>query len=214
MSRNQDKDLILRLAAELTGATTTAESPPSSLISNVNRLMEEKGFSSLLPYLQYVAENPDEHARLISALTIHTTSWFRENPHFVAFQEMLLETLQKKEVFNLWSAACSTGEEVYSFGLMLEEFRRVHPGFDYRILGTDIDPVSVEVARRACTRLSRSTSISAATSATCLKARAKPRASLPCPRKSEAAAPSMSTISGTPSRGRKVHFISASAGTS
>ncbi len=46
-------------------------------------------------------------------------------------------------------AACSTGEEVYSFALLLEEFRRVHPKFDYRILGTDIDGLSLATAERA-----------------------------------------------------------------
>jgi two-component system chemotaxis response regulator CheB len=107
------------------------------------------GVKSLAEYLDLVKANTTERGHLISALTIHTTSWFREYPHFVAFQEMLLDALEKNEIFKVWCAACSTGEEVYSFALVLEEFRRVHPQFDYQLLGTDIDPISVAVAERA-----------------------------------------------------------------
>nr|HMN68724.1 protein-glutamate O-methyltransferase CheR [Bdellovibrionales bacterium] len=149
MFSDKERALIFKLVEELTGATQTGDTRQDSLISNVERRMQDLGLPNLAAYLQYVEKNPGEVKNLVSALTIHTTSWFRENPHFVAFQKILLEALNKDEVFKVWCAACSTGEEVYSFALLLEEFRRVHPKFDYEVYGTDIDSVSIAVAERA-----------------------------------------------------------------
>lgn len=149
MLSEQDKKLILELSERLTGAAQSGKARQDSLVANVRRRMEELKLTSLIDYLQYVDSHPDEHSRMLSALTIHTTSWFRENPHFVIFQEYLFRAIEKKEVFKIWCSACSTGEEAYSFALILEEFRRFHPEFDYRVYGSDIDPISVAEAQRA-----------------------------------------------------------------
>lgn len=149
MISDKDRALIYKLIEELTGAMPAADTRQDSLINNVERRLRALGISTVVEYLKHVEGSPPEFAQLVSSLTIHTTSWFRENPHFVAFQEILLEALEKNEVFKVWCAACSTGEEVYSFALVLEEFRRVHPNFEYRILGTDIDAVSIAAAERA-----------------------------------------------------------------
>lgn len=149
MFSDLDRKLIFQLATELTGAGQTGQARQEALALNLQRRIDELGLHSLVEYLRYVDANPNEHAHLVSALTIHTTSWFRENPHFVRFQEILLTALQRSEVFKVWCAGCSTGEEVYSFALVLEEFRRVNPQFDYRLLGTDVDPLSIQKAQRA-----------------------------------------------------------------
>lgn len=149
MFSDKDRTLIQKLVEELTGATQTADTRQDALANNLARRIQELGLKSMDAYMKYVEGNKNEFAHLVSSLTIHTTSWFRENPHFVAFQEILLDAVKKPEVFKVWCAACSTGEEVYSFALMLEEFRRVHPQFDYRVYGTDIDAVSLVNAERA-----------------------------------------------------------------
>lgn len=141
--------LVLKMAEELTGASQTGETRTGSIISNVERRMRDCECETLTEYIQRVESDPDEKKNLISALTIHTTAWFRENPHFVKFHEILLEALDRRETYKVWCAACSTGEEVYSFAIVLEEFRKIYPRFDYRIYGSDIDPVSIETAERA-----------------------------------------------------------------
>ena len=149
MLSDSDKNHIYKLVEELTGASRSGESGQETLVVNVERRMQQLNLTQLVDYLRVVSTDPVEFMNLLNMLTIHTTSWFRENPHFVAFQEILLEVVKKNEVFKVWCAACSTGEEVYSFALMLEEFRKVHPKFDYRILGTDIDAVSLRTAEQA-----------------------------------------------------------------
>jgi chemotaxis protein methyltransferase CheR len=39
---------------------------------------------------------------------------------------------------SLWSAGCSTGEEPYTLAIVLSEYAKTHPGFRFKILGTDI----------------------------------------------------------------------------
>eukprot|EP00903_Cladosiphon_okamuranus_P002593 g2591.t1 len=46
----------------------------------------------------------------------------------------------------VWSGASSTGEEIYTAGMVLEEFRKSRPGFEYRIVGTDVSDRVVEIA--------------------------------------------------------------------
>jgi chemotaxis methyl-accepting protein methylase len=141
---------VLKMAEELTGASQTGETRTGSIISNVERRMRECECDTLAEYVIRVESDPEEKNNLISALTIHTTAWFRENPHFVKFHEILLDVLDRKQTFNVWCAACSTGEEVYSFAIVLEEFRKVYPRFEYRIYGSDIDPVFDRNSRACC----------------------------------------------------------------
>jgi two-component system chemotaxis response regulator CheB len=86
----------------------------------------------------------------MSALTIHTTSWFREAPHFKKLEEAVRQKIvdQRLSSLNVLCAGCSTGEEVYSIALTLERLRSEFPGFDYHVLGIDIDPISVAQAGR------------------------------------------------------------------
>jgi two-component system chemotaxis response regulator CheB len=111
--------------------------------------------TSLTQYLT-LAENEDkEFAELISALTIHTTQWFREMPHYQKVEEFLNSNKErfKTHKFRVLCAASSTGEEPYSFGLMLELFRAQNPWFEYHITASDIDPVSIRTAKEGVYKL-------------------------------------------------------------
>lgn len=47
----------------------------------------------------------------------------------------------------LWSAGCSTGEEPYSMAIVLREWLRRNPGWDAKILATDLDTGALEKAQ-------------------------------------------------------------------
>lgn len=148
----KQRDIVFKLAEKLTGVSQEEEFRRDVLVSNVIRRMSLLGFDNLMDYLQFVDSEEGELAFLISALTIHTTSWMREKPHFDGLQKRLsafnpADLTNMK--FRLISTACSTGEEVYSFALVLEDFRSRYRGFDYEIWGLDVDPISVHAAKRA-----------------------------------------------------------------
>jgi len=152
MLTQEEQDQIFLLAEKLTGASRHTPFRHGLFINNIVKRIEDLGLANLHDYLNFVDSSPDEYDLLISLLTIHTTAWFREAPHFSKFDEILKVHGLSGKTFHVWCSACSTGEEVYSFALLLEQYRRSHSGFEYRIKGTDIDPLALDVARQAIYR--------------------------------------------------------------
>jgi chemotaxis protein methyltransferase CheR len=58
---------------------------------------------------------------------------------------MLLDGAQPNASFNIWSAACSAGDEVYTISSILEESNKKKP-VRYQVLGTDISNRMIEEA--------------------------------------------------------------------
>lgn len=108
--------------------------------------MRELNLSSFGDYCQYLDATPGEKMFFINSMTTNKTDWFRESEHFDYLIHTVLPAYQKsKEPFLVWSAACSTGEEVYTLAMVLEEFKT--GSMSYKILGTDIDTEVLEHAR-------------------------------------------------------------------
>lgn len=142
--------MVFLLASQLTGTCQEGNFRHEILVTNVLRRMHKNKIDSLEDYLIFVEDHPKEMPFLLSALTIHTTNWFREKPHYDRFVDIVKDHHKNypNQEFKMLSAACSTGEEVWSFALMLEDFKQKNPGFKYRVYGRDIDPVSVKKAER------------------------------------------------------------------
>ncbi len=146
-----ERELVFKLAREITGTAFSEPSRHEVIITNVVRRVNATRSASLKVYLDYVATHPDELDHLISSMTIHTTSWFRELPHFRLLEQRLRELGPNLigQKFRFLSAACSSGEELYSVGCILENFRRQFVGFEYELYGGDLDPISLEKAKTA-----------------------------------------------------------------
>ncbi len=83
---------------------------------------------------------------LIDALATNHTSFFREPAHFDFLRRRALPELQARDRFNVWSAACSSGEEPYSIALALLEALGAQAGRQVRILATDISTKVLKLA--------------------------------------------------------------------
>lgn len=142
----QQAEFIFQLAEKITGTSQQGNYRKEILLSNVRKRMNAVRIDNLFTYLNFANENQEEKEWLISALTIHTTAWFREDPHFAIIENYIKDNLPRKKKFKIWSAACSTGEEVYTLALVFAKLKELHPDFDFEIYGTDIDPKSVRIA--------------------------------------------------------------------
>jgi chemotaxis protein methyltransferase CheR len=84
----------------------------------------------------------DEIVQLIDVVTTNKTDFFREPRHFdFLTQTGLRELMQRRKSIRpllIWSAGCSTGEEPYTLAMLLSEYASNNPGFQFRILATDI----------------------------------------------------------------------------
>lgn len=99
----------------------------------------------------------DELAHLIDAISTNHTFFFRENAHFEFLRDTIVpEMLKRRRTeswprFNVWSAACSSGEEPWSIAITLAECL---PGaaWDWHITATDISHRILEKAQAAVYR--------------------------------------------------------------
>jgi len=140
-----ERDFVFALIEHVTGTCQQGSYRREVLAANVERRIRYLGAPSLRSYLAVAVNDPLEVELLLSALTIHTTSWFRESPHFDKFEATIRQGIAEHKIkaARVLCAGCSTGEEVYSIALTLEHIRATTPGFEYHVHGIDIDPLCV-----------------------------------------------------------------------
>ena len=81
--------------------------------------------------------------RLLIGLSVHVTSMFRDPSFYLTFRTKVVPVLRTYPTIRIWHAGCSTGEEVYSLAILLQEEGLYRKCIIY---ATDI---SHEVLRRA-----------------------------------------------------------------
>jgi chemotaxis protein methyltransferase CheR len=59
--------------------------------------------------------------RLLLDLSINTTAMFRDPTFYLAFRRKVVPMLRTYPFVRIWHAGCSTGEEVYSMAILLQE---------------------------------------------------------------------------------------------
>lgn len=82
----------------------------------------------------------------INLLTTNETYFFRETKHFEFFEKQIIPGFLTNPSIKVWSAASSTGEEAYSFSLLMAKHLGVMK--DWKILGTDINTDVLDVAKK------------------------------------------------------------------
>lgn len=142
---------LKNLIEKLTGTDLGDRSLFQNLAENVKLRIQTLQISNLSSYLTLLAQSSIELQRFISQVTIHTTSWFREQTHFSILNEKIVDFFDqtKTPTIRVLSIGCSTGQEAYSIALALERERRIKKCFDYEILGIDIDQISIDIAQNA-----------------------------------------------------------------
>jgi chemotaxis protein methyltransferase CheR len=101
-------------------------------------------------YCDRVNRDAAELQTLIEGLTIGETYFARIPPQIRALQELVLPALLARgdRRIRIWSAGCSTGEEVYTLALLLAKLLPAGgTGWDVRIIGTDINSRALASAR-------------------------------------------------------------------
>lgn len=116
----------------------------ASLNRRLANLMSRFQTECLLDLLKMVLESQDLFRKILPALTVNTTEFFRDPSFFRSLREEIFPILKTYPQLTIWSAGCSTGEEIISLAIALEE-----EGLSSRstIYGTDINPDVLKVAR-------------------------------------------------------------------
>jgi len=89
--------------------------------------------------------DPDFIEKVVKEITVNTTELFRDPQVWQAIRFSILPKYKNNEVINIWHAGCSTGQEVYSMLILLNELNLFDKA---RIYATDINTDVLEVARQ------------------------------------------------------------------
>jgi chemotaxis protein methyltransferase CheR len=139
-------DQIRRLAHRVFGLDL--KPGKEDLVSaRLGKLVRGGGFRTFQDYYRHIVGDTtgESLARMIDALTTNHTSFMRESDHFEFLKREALPNCKASECVEIWSAACSTGEEVWTLAAVLSDVlgpRRYH------VVASDISTQALRAARQ------------------------------------------------------------------
>lgn len=135
----------------VTFATGTRFAVERRLRERLNAL----GLSSFGDYIDYLRFSPmadSEWEEVVEQCTTNETYFFREDYQLRSFRSevlpILAEQAKGRKRLSIWSAGCSTGEEVYSIAILILE-SGLFRDWEVRVYGSDVSRRCVAAARRA-----------------------------------------------------------------
>lgn len=119
-----------------------------SLLRRIERIRYnfKLDFKGLLTYLQSGKAACD---RFVEEITVNTTELFRDHQVWIFLRTHIMPELEKRHHINLWISGCSTGQEVYSFAILLDHLNLLQKTTIY---ATDINRLVIETAQKGVYR--------------------------------------------------------------
>jgi len=141
------------------------ESKKSLLESRLSSHISKLGYKSFGDYFKYIEslnELDSEIDFLVDKITTHTTSFFRENHHFDFLQNKGIDILTSyfgKINLKIASLGSSTGEEMYTIAMILENQKKLGKILGYTIDGADISKYALLKAKEGVFKIDHLESI-------------------------------------------------------
>lgn len=133
--------------------------------SRLNIRLRTLGLSSFSEYVNLLKTDKiffeSELTELINRITTNKTDFFRENHHFDFLTETYLPMMEEEskktgvKKLRIWCSASSTGEEPYSIAITLLEYFGNKPGWNLKIVASDIDTNVIEISKEGIYRADR-----------------------------------------------------------
>jgi chemotaxis protein methyltransferase CheR len=124
----------------------------SSLRRRVTLAMERFGCRSVSQLQDRVLHEPEVFGQMLQYLTVQVSEMFRDPAYFKALREEVVPVLKTYPSIKLWIAGCSSGEEVWSFAILLAEEGLLDRALVY---ATDINADSLRTAEAGVYPLER-----------------------------------------------------------
>lgn len=123
--------------------------------TRLKMIIENEGISSYMELYQRAKTDSSKklEKKIIDAVTTNETLFFRDSAPFDMFKYKVMPDLIDKRTaqtsgqmpinIRIWSAACSTGQEIYSLAIILKELIPDRKKYRIKLLGTDISDEAV-----------------------------------------------------------------------
>jgi chemotaxis protein methyltransferase CheR len=143
---DQEFTLFQRLIYKIAGISLS-DSKKVLLVGRLSRRLKFYEFGTFTQYYRMLAtgEHPDELQTMVDLLTTNETYFFREPQHFDFLRNEIVLKRNNPSTFRVWSAASSSGEEIYTLTMVLADSM---PNSPWEVVGSDI---STQVLAKAAT---------------------------------------------------------------
>jgi len=146
-----EKDLFLEAVFRRYGYDFRQYSS-ASILRRIKAAMNKERLVTISALQGRILRDPECMERFLSVVAVNVTSMFRDPPFYLAFRRRVIPSLRTYPFIRIWVAGCSTGEEVYSVAIILEEEGLYDRA---RIYATDICPAVLEGAQEGIFPLSK-----------------------------------------------------------
>ena len=116
----------------------------ASLMRRVRHHLTKSRLPDIASLIPLILRDEQRFQALLFDISVTVTEMFRDPWFFVALRETVFPFLRTFPFINIWVAGCSTGEEVYSLAILLQENGLADRA---RIYATDINSTALEKAR-------------------------------------------------------------------
>lgn len=133
---DQEFALFQRLIYKIAGISLS-DAKKVLLVGRLAKRLKHYNFGTFSQYYRMLAggHHPEEMQVMVDLLTTNETYFFREPGHFHFLRDEILKPRRSAAPFRVWSAACSSGEEVYTLAMLLAD---TLPNSPWEVVGSDI----------------------------------------------------------------------------
>jgi chemotaxis protein methyltransferase CheR len=118
----------------------------SSFKRRIARIMEMFKFSSVEALIKRVKDDPVFVEEFVTEITVNVTEMFRDPSFWRELRDHIIPNiLLNHKSISIWHAGCSSGEEVYSMCILLNEMGILNKA---KIIATDLDRKIIERAKK------------------------------------------------------------------
>ncbi|KYG67021.1 chemotaxis protein CheR [Bdellovibrio bacteriovorus] len=115
-----------------------------ALNRRIDQIMKSLGIQSEVDLLAIVLKDFEIFHRILPTFTITTSEMFRDPTFFLSLRQNIVPILKTYANLNIWIAGCSTGEEVHSLAILLNEEGLLERS---TIFATDINTHALKMAK-------------------------------------------------------------------
>jgi chemotaxis protein methyltransferase CheR len=143
----EDFAFLARLLRRRSGLSLTPAK--SALVERrLTPVMRRFGFKNTTGLVRELRLGQETLARAVTeAVTVHDTSFFRDEAPFLRFKNWLLPALLRERAHSrrlrIWSAACATGQEAYSIAMILAGLGLAAQGWTIDLIATDLSAAAI-----------------------------------------------------------------------
>ena len=143
----EDFAFLARLLRRRSGLSLTPAK--SALVERrLTPVMRRFGFKDTTGLVRELRLGQETLARAVTeAVTVHDTSFFRDEAFFLRFKNWLLPALLRERAHSrrlrIWSAACATGQEAYSIAMILAGLGLAAQGWTIDLIATDLSAAAI-----------------------------------------------------------------------